>query len=72
MQWWHVMQLALTRPSSPLPRADRQAILDVSGEVPQSVIKSLLDACRSGVFNRVQQQVGRAAPCMTEHGLFAL
>lgn len=36
---------------------DRQSILDVSGEVPQEAIKQLLAACRSGVFNNVQQQV---------------
>ena len=39
----------------------------MSGEVPQAAIAALLAACRSGVFERVQQQargapVGRAAP----------
>eukprot|EP00877_Chromochloris_zofingiensis_P010586 jgi/Chrzof1/5781/Cz16g15180.t1 len=34
----------------------KQAILDVSGEVPQDVIRALLAACRSGSFARLQQQ----------------
>ncbi|GBF93856.1 replication factor C subunit 2 [Raphidocelis subcapitata] len=36
---------------------DRQSILDVSGEIPQAAITRLLAACRSGVFDNVQQQV---------------
>lgn len=41
----------------------RQAVLDVSGEVPQEAIRQLLAACRSGVFDRMQQQVGGARLC---------
>jgi hypothetical protein len=36
----------------------RQSILDVSGEIPQAAITRLLTACRSGIFDNVQQQVG--------------
>lgn len=36
---------------------DRQSILDVSGEIPQAAITRLLTACRSGIFDNVQQQV---------------
>jgi len=59
------LQHTATQSSKPYPngciRTRRQAILDVSGEVPQEAIRQLLAACRSGVFNRVQQQV-RVAP----------
>ncbi|KAI8472422.1 MAG: putative replication factor C 37 kDa subunit [Monoraphidium minutum] len=38
-------------------KVDRQAVLDVSGEVPREAIQELLAACRSGAFSRVQQMI---------------
>lgn len=39
------------------PAVTRQAVLDVSGQVPPEVISTLLRTCRGGSHTAVQQQV---------------